>query len=98
MKTWTIILAAIVFLTVSCKRNFDEPNPDMMTSASYWQSEEDAIKGINAVYSGLNRSDNYYNRWMHFEIGRASCRERVYISVVAPTITAAARTARAAAS
>jgi len=66
MKKLTIILAAFVSLSVSCKRNFDEPNPDMLTEESYWQDDVDAIKGINAVYSGLNRSNNYYNRWMHF--------------------------------
>ena len=67
MKRLTIyLLAALVFLVASCERNFDEPNPDMMTSASFWKDESDAVKGINAVYSALNRSNSYYNRWMHF--------------------------------
>lgn len=67
MEKYTlIILTAFVFLTTACERNFDEANPDMLTTDSFWEDESDAIKGVNAIYSALNRSSNYYNRGMHF--------------------------------
>ena len=67
MKRLTIFLfAPLVFLAISCQRDFDEPNPNMLTSDSFWQDSDDAVKGINAVYSALNRSSSYYNRWIHF--------------------------------
>ena len=67
MKTQIIfLLATLVFLTVSCKRDFDEVNPDMLTTDSFWKDGDDAIKGVNAIYSALNRSSSYYNRGMHF--------------------------------
>lgn len=68
MKRHIIItlLAALFFVAASCERNFDELNPDMMTTEAFWKDEKDAIKGINAVYSALNRGSAYYNRWMHF--------------------------------
>ncbi|GAB3425790.1 RagB/SusD family nutrient uptake outer membrane protein [Niabella aquatica] len=64
LNIYTLIIVGL--LTFSCQRNFDEPNPDMLTNGSFWKTESDAIKGINAVYSAFNRSSNYYNRWMHF--------------------------------
>lgn len=66
MKKLIILFAGLFVFSTSCYRNFDEPNPDMLTTGSFWKSESDAIKGINAVYSGLNRTDQYYNRRMHF--------------------------------
>lgn len=67
MKRITLsIFTALAVLSVGCQRNFDEPNPDMLTTTSFWKDENDAVKGVNAVYSALNRSSSYYNRWMHF--------------------------------
>lgn len=50
----------------SCKRNFDEANPNQPTIASFWKTREDAIKGINAVYSIFHRGYAGYSRAMFF--------------------------------
>jgi hypothetical protein len=49
------IVAVFGFLLSSCKKNFDEPNPNQATVASFWKSSDDAVKGINAVYSTFHR-------------------------------------------
>ncbi len=60
------IFTALCILGTGCQRDFDEPNPDMLTTESFWRDESDAVKGINSVYSALNRGSSYYNRGMHF--------------------------------
>lgn len=60
------LLTPLILISLSCQRDFDEPNPDMLTTVSFWKDQQDAVKGINAVYSSLNRSSSYYNRGMFF--------------------------------
>jgi hypothetical protein len=60
----TIILVGVAFS--SCKRNFDEPNPNQPTIQSFWKTSEDAVKGINAVYSIFHRGYAGYSRAMYF--------------------------------
>jgi tetratricopeptide (TPR) repeat protein len=64
----TIIIISIIGLIVfsSCKRNFDEPNPNSPTTASFWKSESDAVKGVNAIYSTFRRQASVYSRWMYY--------------------------------
>jgi len=66
MKQTLIILFFALGLFTSCKKNFDEPNPSNPTVASFWQSSEDAVKGINAVYSTFHRGYAGYSRVMYF--------------------------------
>jgi tetratricopeptide (TPR) repeat protein len=60
------IVAVFGFLLSSCKKNFDEPNPNQATVASFWKSSDDAVKGINAVYSTFHRGYAGYSRAMFF--------------------------------
>src|ERR671912_2128495 len=66
MKKSIIITIFIVALVSSCKRDFDEPNPNAPTIDSYWKTSEDAIKGVNAVYSTFHRGYAGYSRAMFF--------------------------------
>lgn len=66
MKKSIIITVFIVALVSSCKRDFDEANPNQPTIASFWVTSEDAIKGINAVYSTFHRGYAGYSRAMYF--------------------------------
>lgn len=66
MKKSLIIIFFAVALLTSCKKNFDEPNPNQPTIASFWKTSEDAIKGINAVYSIFHRGYAGYSRAMFF--------------------------------
>ncbi|MDB5250179.1 MAG: RagB/SusD protein [Segetibacter sp.] len=67
MNKILIVISIIVLLVFSsCKRNFDEPNPNSPTTASFWNSQLDAVKGVNAVYSTLKRQASVYSRWMFY--------------------------------
>ncbi len=66
MKKITIISIITLTMFSSCKRNFDEPNPNALTISNFWTTESDAIKGVNAVYSTLHRQASVYSRWMYY--------------------------------
>src|SRR5215203_3577618 len=66
MKKLLIITTFIFLLFSSCEKNFDEANPNQPTVASFWQSTDDAIKGLNAVYSIFHRGYAGYSRAMFF--------------------------------
>ncbi|MCK5815095.1 MAG: RagB/SusD family nutrient uptake outer membrane protein, partial [Flavobacteriaceae bacterium] len=58
-------LIAVLMLTISCE-DFDElVNPNEMTVDTFWQTEGDAVKGVNAVYSSL-QLPGVYKKWMIF--------------------------------
>lgn len=64
-KNITLIVFSCIAL-LSCERDFDVPNPNSPTIASFWQSGEDAQKGVNAVYSTFYRTPGLYSRWMFY--------------------------------
>ncbi len=66
MKRLLILTVLSVLLLVSCKRDFDEPNPNSPTIVSFWKSGDDAIKGVNAIYSIFHRGYAGYSRAMFF--------------------------------
>lgn len=37
----------------SCSKQLDQSNPNAQTSATFWQTQADAIAGVNAAYSSL---------------------------------------------
>lgn len=55
MKKQSIkFLITVIFSMISCKSDFlDLANPNVQTSESYWKTEDDALKGVNAIYQGL---------------------------------------------
>ncbi len=62
-----VVIIFIAFTTFSsCKKDFDESNPNQLTASNFWQSEDDAVRGINAVYSTVHRGAAGYSRWLYF--------------------------------
>ena len=55
-----------VALFSSCKKDFDEANPNSPTIASFWKTSDDAIKGVNAIYSMYHRGYAGFSRAMYF--------------------------------
>ena len=52
-----------------CQKNLDIPNPNTPTIQNFWQNGNDAVAGVNAVYSTLHRGA--ISRYMPmFLIGR----------------------------
>ncbi|MBC7653395.1 MAG: RagB/SusD family nutrient uptake outer membrane protein [Oligoflexus sp.] len=66
MKKYIILSLSIVLILASCKRNFEEPNPNAITIASFWKNSDDAVRGVNAVYSTFKRTNTTYSRFMFF--------------------------------
>lgn len=66
MKKYIILgLSAILSLS-ACERNFEEPNPNAVTLDLFWKTSEDAIKGVNAVYSAFKLTELTYSRFMFY--------------------------------
>ena len=63
-----IIFLFIIGLTLltSCERDFDEPNPNAPTITSFWKTSDDAVKGVNAIYSTFHRGPSLYSRWLYY--------------------------------
>lgn len=54
IKLSTLSAVAIMGATlVGCTKQLDLVNPNSQTSASFWQSGDDAVKGVNAAYASL---------------------------------------------
>ncbi|MCF2446690.1 RagB/SusD family nutrient uptake outer membrane protein [Dyadobacter sp. CY345] len=66
MKTIFFLASFILLVTTACDRDFDQPNPNNPTIASFWTSETDAIKGVNAIYSTFHRTATLYSRFLFY--------------------------------
>ncbi|MCF0055050.1 RagB/SusD family nutrient uptake outer membrane protein [Dyadobacter sp. CY356] len=66
MKKIFLLTCFVLLITTACNRDFDQPNPNNPTIASFWKSESDAVKGINAVYSTFHRTATLYSRFLFF--------------------------------
>ncbi|WP_442845767.1 RagB/SusD family nutrient uptake outer membrane protein [Leeuwenhoekiella sp. H156] len=66
MKTIYKLGLLLLLGFTACDRDFDEPNPNSPTIASFWQNAEDAQKGVNAIYSTFYRTASTYSRWMYY--------------------------------
>lgn len=65
MKNLIIPFVLTAALLSGCQKDLEIPNPNAATIDNFWQSEEDAVKGINAVYSTLTRGASM-SRWQWF--------------------------------
>ena len=57
-------LLAATFLIAGCEKELDIENPNQPTVDVYWKTADDAVKGVNAVYSTLHRGG--VSRWLPF--------------------------------
>ena len=56
-------LAATTLLT-GCRQNLDIVNPNQVTAQSFWKTGDEALAGVNAVYSTMHREGT--SRWVPF--------------------------------
>ncbi len=66
MKKYIIFGLASVLSLVACNRDFEEANPNAVTTKLFWQTSSDAIKGVNAVYSTFKLSKFTYSRFLFY--------------------------------
>jgi starch-binding outer membrane protein, SusD/RagB family len=65
MKKYMICLAAgMMLFSSACKKDLDIENPNQPTVEVFWKTSDDAVRGVNAVYSTLHRGG--ISRWMPF--------------------------------
>ncbi len=52
----------------SCKKSMelDIPNPNVPDESNFWQTSNDALLGVNAVYGNFYRNGAPYSRWLPF--------------------------------
>jgi starch-binding outer membrane protein, SusD/RagB family len=69
MRKRTLHKALAAFLIVGtiagCTQELDITNPNQPSTNSFWQTQADAISGINATYNGL-MNNGTYGRWEAF--------------------------------
>jgi starch-binding outer membrane protein, SusD/RagB family len=58
------VIMAIVVMGTGCSKELTIKNPNAVTTINYWTTGDDALKGVNAVYSTLHRGS--ISRWMLF--------------------------------
>ncbi|MCH7411306.1 RagB/SusD family nutrient uptake outer membrane protein [Belliella sp. DSM 111904] len=71
-----IIYIAIVSIfsiqLISCNEDLlDIPNPNTLTQADFWQTEDDARLGVNAMYAMFYKP-GLWTRWMYFRLDLTS--------------------------
>ena len=65
MKNILISLAVLAAMALTgCDRSLDIVNPNQVTAQSYWKSADDALAGVNAIYSTTHRGS--ISRWLPF--------------------------------
>ncbi|CCH55080.1 RagB/SusD domain protein [Fibrisoma limi BUZ 3] len=65
MKNRFIYLALAATITLAgCDRNLDIVNPNQVTTQVFWRTADDALVGVNAIYSTTHRGG--ISRWMPF--------------------------------
>lgn len=68
MKATPFILTCVLTtgLLLGCSENklLDQVNPNQSSASTFWKTQDDAIKGLNAAYSGLQ--DRRFSLWMLF--------------------------------
>jgi hypothetical protein len=68
---WALATASTLLAT-GCKKDLlDQSNPNLATTATFWQTSDDAVRASNACYAGL-QGIGMYRRWLSFAYdGRA---------------------------
>ncbi|UFH53908.1 RagB/SusD family nutrient uptake outer membrane protein [Spirosoma sp. KNUC1025] len=68
MNTKTLALTAMmtggILLSCSESKLLDQVNPNQASTATFWKTSDDAIKGVNAAYSAMQ--DRRFSLWIRF--------------------------------
>lgn len=63
-KITTLLLAGSLMLATGCQKDLlDKTNPNAPSTAQFWLSSDDAVKGVYACYSGLQQYAVYGHSW-----------------------------------
>src|SRR5438270_2544938 len=57
------IVVSVAF--VGCTQDLNITNPNQKSTDAFWHTSADAVRGINAVYNGLENNGTY-GRWLGF--------------------------------
>ncbi len=60
----TAILTGGILFSCSESKLLDQINPNQASTATFWKTSDDAIKGVNAAYSGMQ--DRRFSLWIRF--------------------------------
>lgn len=65
MKKITVYLLFLIAVAVTaCKKELDIANPNEVATEDYWKTADEALAGVNSVYSTLHRAG--LSRWLPF--------------------------------
>jgi starch-binding outer membrane protein, SusD/RagB family len=56
---YSLILSSLLLVGGACENKLEQVNPNAQTSATFWQSQDDAFKGLNAAYLSLAVDGGY---------------------------------------
>ncbi len=59
IKIYAVLIAAATIGLTACEKKLELVNPNAPTSASFWKTADDAVKGVNAAYSSLIIDGSY---------------------------------------
>jgi hypothetical protein len=74
MKNNIIKITMLVMLCIatSCKKDLlDQQSPNALPVEQFWKSEDDAQKGVNAIYQMFYQNGGF-NRWIYFRLDLTS--------------------------
>jgi hypothetical protein len=61
-----VVVGGVLLSTAACQKDpLNQVNPNNPTTVSFWKTSDDAVKGVNAAYSGLQQLGTY-RRWLNF--------------------------------
>lgn len=58
-RIYAVLFAAASLAFSACEKKLDLVNPNAPTSASFWKTPDDALKGVNAAYASLLIDGSY---------------------------------------
>jgi len=59
MKNIKILLILLSFTVLSCQDELELKNPNAQTTEEFWETEEHAVKGVNAIYNSFIIDGSY---------------------------------------
>jgi tetratricopeptide (TPR) repeat protein len=68
MKKFIYFSLVVGLCMSSCKNDLDVVNPNNPVTEQFWQNENDALLGINAVYSTLHRDRMVLWQWFYYAV------------------------------
>jgi hypothetical protein len=64
-KSFRVIPALLAAALLAGCAELDVTDPNQRTAETFWQTEQDAVMGVNAAYRGLQENGGY-GRWLQF--------------------------------